>query len=63
MSERTVLALGFFDGIHLGHAALLHRAVEMALINKITQKNRQEKPVPRGRSVDELMERLSLLKN
>ena len=24
--ERTVLALGFFDGLHLGHAALLERA-------------------------------------
>ena len=42
------------------------------LINKITDKARREKPpepektrdtVPRGRSVDELMERLSLLKN
>ena len=52
------------------------RAVEMALINKITQKTRQETPpvpeetkvsepvpLPHGRSVDELMERLSLLKN
>ncbi|MDE7219653.1 MAG: riboflavin biosynthesis protein RibF, partial [Oscillospiraceae bacterium] len=25
---RRVIALGFFDGIHLGHQALLHRAVE-----------------------------------
>ena len=50
------------------------RAVEMALINKVIRKARHEKPpesedpnpkepVPRGRSFDELMERLSLLKN
>ena len=31
MSE-TVIALGFFDGVHLGHAALLRRAVEEAKI-------------------------------
>ena len=28
--EKTVLALGFFDGLHLGHAALLERAKERA---------------------------------
>ena len=50
------------------------RAVEMALVNKITAKNRQDVPVDKqgvqpepapkhGRSVDELMERLSLLNN
>ena len=37
------------------------RAVETALVNKITAKARQEKPEKHGRSVDELMERLSLL--
>ena len=26
--QRRAIALGFFDGIHLGHQALLHRAVE-----------------------------------
>ena len=29
MKER-VIALGFFDGVHLGHAALLRRTVEEA---------------------------------
>ena len=28
--KKTVLALGFFDGLHLGHAALLHRAKEVS---------------------------------
>ena len=28
MEKRRAIALGFFDGIHLGHQALLHRAVE-----------------------------------
>ncbi len=52
------------------------RTAEHTLINKITEKTRREKPpvpeeakatepvpLPHGRSVDELMERLSLLKN
>ncbi len=29
-NERKVIALGFFDGVHLGHQALLRRAVERA---------------------------------
>ncbi|MDR0818900.1 MAG: riboflavin biosynthesis protein RibF, partial [Oscillospiraceae bacterium] len=28
--QKTVIALGFFDGIHIGHAALLKRTVEAA---------------------------------
>ncbi|MEG1593942.1 MAG: riboflavin biosynthesis protein RibF, partial [Oscillibacter sp.] len=28
--KHTVIALGFFDGVHLGHGALLRRTVELA---------------------------------
>ena len=28
--KEKVIALGFFDGVHLGHAALLRRTVEEA---------------------------------
>lgn len=30
MRNKRVIALGFFDGVHLGHAALLRRTVEEA---------------------------------
>ena len=30
MTEKTVIALGFFDGVHIGHGALLRRATERA---------------------------------
>ena len=30
MRNKCVIALGFFDGVHLGHAALLRRTVEEA---------------------------------
>lgn len=30
MNEKTVYALGFFDGVHLGHASLLHTCRELA---------------------------------
>jgi len=30
MAEKTVIALGFFDGVHIGHGALLRRSVERA---------------------------------
>jgi ATP-dependent Clp protease protease subunit len=82
MNANRAIELGFADGMLTDEKIMAEmpafefsdRAVEMALINKITQKTRQEKPpesedsnpkepVPRGRSVDELMERLSLLKN
>ena len=28
--KKRVIALGFFDGVHLGHGALLHRVTETA---------------------------------
>lgn len=31
LSRGTVIALGMFDGVHLGHAGVLRRAVELAL--------------------------------
>lgn len=30
MEEKTVIALGFFDGVHIGHGALLRRTAERA---------------------------------
>jgi FAD synthase len=30
MNEKTIYALGFFDGVHLGHQALLHACRELA---------------------------------
>ena len=77
MNARRAIELGFADGM-LGDSAAEEappafefsgRSAETSLINKITDKARREKPpepekpVPLGRSVDELMERLSLLKN
>jgi len=33
MSDRCILALGFFDGVHMGHAALLRACVSLAKQN------------------------------
>ena len=30
MAEKTVIALGFFDGVHIGHGALLRKTAERA---------------------------------
>ena len=78
MNARRAIELGFADGM-LGDAVtdaapgyeFSGKSAETSLINKITDKARREKPpesepkepVPHGRSVDVLMERLSLLKN
>lgn len=34
--QKRAVALGFFDGIHLGHAALMHRTTEVAAENGFT---------------------------
>ena len=34
--KEKVIALGFFDGVHLGHAALLRRTVEEAARRGVT---------------------------
>ncbi len=79
MNARRAIELGFADGMLGDSAVtdaapyeFSGKTAEMSLINKITDKARREKPpepeapekpVPSGRSVDVLMERLSLLKN
>ena len=71
MNANRAIELGFADGMltddkitaEMPAFEFSDRTVEIALINKITQKTRQEKPIPRGRSINELMGRLSLLKN
>ena len=69
MNARRAIELGFADAMmteekitaEMPAFEFSDRAVETALVNKITAKARQEKPEKHGRSVDELMERLSLL--
>ena len=82
MNAKRAIELGFADAMmneekitaEMPAFEFSDRAVEMALVNKITAKNRQDMPVDKqevqpepapkhGRSVDELMERLSLLTN
>ena len=33
MNDKCILALGFFDGVHMGHAALLRACVSLAQQN------------------------------
>ena len=79
MNARRAIELGFADGMLGGGVTdeapayeFSGKSAETSLINKITDKARREKPpepetpkpaAPLGRSVDVLMERLSLLKN
>ena len=71
MNAKRAIELGFADAMmteekitaEMPAFEFSDRAVETALVNKITAKARQEKPEKHGRSVDELMERLSLLTN
>ena len=35
-TKERVIALGFFDGVHLGHAALLRRTAEEAAARGVT---------------------------
>ena len=82
MNAKRAIELGFADAMmkeekitaEMPAFEFSDRAVEMALVNKIAAKNRQDVPVDKqevqpepalkhGRSVDELMERLSLLTN
>ena len=36
MNKATVIALGFFDGVHLGHGALLKKTAERAREQGVT---------------------------
>lgn len=71
MNAKRAIELGFADAMmteekitaEMPAFEFSDRAVEMVLVNKITAKTRQNMPVKHGRSVDELMERLSLLNN
>lgn len=78
MNANKAIELGFVDGIladekitaEIPAYAFSGKAVEQALVNKITAKAKPapvtetpaEPEVPEGRSVNELMERLNLLK-
>ena len=72
MNAKKAIELGFADGMLSDDKKLMeandayafsNKAVEHTLINRITQKTRQDMPAKRGRSVDELMERLRLISN
>ena len=71
MNAKRAIELGFADAMmneekisaEMPAFEFSDRAVEAVLVNKITAKARLEKSVQHGRSVDELMERLSLLTN
>ena len=67
MNAKRAIELGFADGMlgddvtaEMPALEFSDRAVEAALVNKIVKKNQN---VKHGRSVNELMERLTLLQN
>ena len=72
MNAKKAIELGFADGMledskrssaDLEAYAFSSAAVEQAIMNKIAEKCKAAEPQkPKGRSVDELMERLNLLK-
>ena len=55
LNQKRVIALGFFDGVHLGHQALLRRTVERAkeqgMIPAVFTFDRAPKAVVTGRPV------------
>ena len=72
MNAKRAVELGFADEVlqrdgttkdDMPAFEFSDKAVEKILINKITEKVKPVEPVKRGRSVDELLERLSLLRN
>ena len=72
MNAKKAIELGFADGMLSDDKKLMeandayafsNKVVEHNLINRITEKTRQDMPAKRGRSVDELMERLRLISN
>ncbi len=72
MNAKKAIELGFADGMLEDEKktasdenaySFASKTVEHKLLNQITDKVRQAMPEKHGRSVDELMDRLSLLKN
>ena len=74
MNAKKAIELGFADGMLTDEKkpaaeeeteayAFSNKVIEHTLLNRINEKNRQEMPAKRGRSVDELMDRLRLLTN
>ena len=73
MNAKKAIELGFADGMLTDEKkpaaeeteayAFSNKMIEHTLLNRINEKNRREMPVKRGRSVDELLDRLRLLTN
>lgn len=72
MNAKKAIELGFADEMLEDAKKVLEdeisytfsaKSAEHMLINRITEKNRQTMPEQHGRSIDDLMERLNLLKN